>query len=59
MQMEKREEIEFAALVGLDWSEEKHDVKLCDLTNGNRVESVKIGNTPEEIEEWVLSLREP
>ena len=58
MQMEKREEIEFAALVGLDWSEEKHDIKLCDLTNGNRVESVKIGNTPEEIEEWVLSLRE-
>ena len=47
---------EFAALVGVDWSDEKHD--LCLMEAGNRrIESLVLQQTPEAIDEWVSQLR--
>jgi len=46
----------FAALVGIDWSDKKHDVCLVDLTTGKR-EQLIINHTPEALDEWVTKLR--
>ena len=46
----------FAALIGLDWSDQKHDLCLVDTTSGSRELSV-IKHTPESLNEWARSLR--
>ncbi len=47
---------DFAALVGIDWSDEKHDI--CLMETGNRqIESAIVQQTPEAIDEWVAQLR--
>ena len=45
-----------AALIGLDWADQKHDVCLLDLETGDK-EAYVIDQTPEDIEEWATSLR--
>lgn len=46
----------FAALVGLDWSDQKHDLCLVDATTGDRELSI-IKHTPEALNEWARDLR--
>lgn len=46
----------FAALVGIDWSDKKHDVCLVDVATG-KTEQFIIKHTPEDLDEWVTKLR--
>ena len=46
----------FAAYIGLDWSDQKHDVCLVDTVTGAQ-ESAVIKQTPEALNDWALSLR--
>ena len=48
---------QFAALVGLDWADEKHDVCLS-VGDSKRVEYAVIKQTPEAIDDWVCRMRE-
>lgn len=50
----------FAALIGIDWSDRKHDICLFDLTT-QEIEFSQIAHSPEAIEAWVhlLSQRFP
>ena len=47
---------QFAAFVGIDWSDSKHDLCLVDLATAHR-EHLVINHTPEAIEEWAAKLR--
>jgi transposase len=47
----------YAALIGLDWSDRKHDVCL-QCTGQTRREFGSIEHSPEAIDEWVWELRE-
>ena len=46
----------FAALIGIDWSDRKHDICLVDTASGAQELSV-IKHTPEALNEWTLGLR--
>ena len=46
----------FAAYVGIDWSDKKHDLCLVEATTG-RKEFTMIKHTPEALNEWALELR--
>ena len=46
----------FAALVGIDWADRKHDVCLLDLDTGRR-EHLVLAHTPEAIDDWACQLR--
>jgi transposase len=46
----------FAALIGIDWADKKHDVCEFNCGSGERNLSV-IAHTPESIEKWAMSLR--
>ena len=46
----------FAALIGLDWSDRKHDLCLVDTTSGSCELSV-VNHTPEALNEWARALR--
>lgn len=46
----------FAAYLGIDWSDQKHDVWLVDASTGHR-EKTLIKHTPEALDEWAVSLR--
>lgn len=46
----------FAALIGLDWSDQKHDLCLVDSTTGDRELSVVL-HRPEALNEWARALR--
>lgn len=46
----------FAALVGIDWSDKKHDVCLVDLTTGKREQFI-VKHSPQDLDEWVTKLR--
>ena len=46
----------YAAYIGIDWSDRKHDICLYDCTTGETEESV-IGSQPEAIQAWVGGLR--
>lgn len=46
----------FAAYLGIDWSDQKHDVCLVDTATGSQELSV-ISHTPEALNEWARSLR--
>ena len=47
---------QFAAFVGWDWADQKHDLCLVDAATGKKESSV-IKSTPEAIEEWAISVR--
>ncbi len=47
---------EFAAFVGWDWADQKHDLCLVDASTGKKESSV-IKSTPQAIEEWATSMR--
>jgi transposase len=54
--MEHPAQIEdFAALIGIDWSDAKHDICLVDTATGTQELSV-IKHTPEALDEWARSL---
>ncbi len=46
----------FAALIGVDWSDRKHDLCLVDAATGKRELSV-VAHTPEALNEWARSVR--
>jgi len=46
----------FAAYIGIDWSDQKHDVCLVDITTGDHELSV-ITHTPEALNEWASAVR--
>ena len=47
---------EYAALIGLDWAAEKHDVCLWDAATGKSRHRV-IEHTPEALAEWLAELQ--
>ncbi|MCA1849511.1 MAG: IS110 family transposase [Acidobacteria bacterium] len=47
---------EYAALIGIDWSDKKHDICLINPQTGRREASV-LGHSPEAIDEWAAALR--
>jgi hypothetical protein len=47
---------EFAALVGLDWADRKHDVCVQTVADGRR-EFAVLGQRPEAINAWANALR--
>jgi transposase len=51
----KREE-QFAAFIGIDWADEKHDVCLR-VADSDRLERSTIRHTPEDLEQWAEALR--
>jgi transposase len=46
----------FAALVGIDWADQKHDVALR-AAGADHVELRQIDHTPEALDEWAMQLR--
>src|SRR6266566_2978242 len=48
--------IQFAATIGLDWADKKHDLWLC--PEGGQAQHFKLEQTPEALHEWVAKLRE-
>ncbi|MCA1606514.1 MAG: IS110 family transposase [Acidobacteria bacterium] len=46
----------FAAYIGIDWSDQKHDVCVVDSSTGYQ-ELTAIKHQPEAIAEWALGLR--
>lgn len=54
--MMKRQQPPLAALVGIDWADDKHDVCLA-LPDGSSVEHSTIEHTPEAIAAWVADLQ--
>ena len=48
---------EFAATIGLDWADQKHDLWL-QPTDGSRPEYFKLEQTPEALHAWVAKIRE-
>jgi transposase len=48
--------LELVALVGVDWSDTKHDICLVDTVTGTQ-ELAVIKHTPESLDEWARSLR--
>jgi transposase len=46
----------FAALIGIDWSDTKHDICVVDSATGNQERSI-IKQQPESLDEWVRDLR--
>jgi transposase len=47
---------DFAALLGIDWSDRKHDLCLIDTATGKREASI-LPHSPQAIEEWAVALR--
>lgn len=47
---------QFAAFVGIDWSDKKHDLCLVDASTGRKEFSI-IKQTPEALNEWALMLK--
>lgn len=46
----------FAALIGIDWSDAKHDICLVEIATGAQ-ELSEVSHTPEALNEWACSLR--
>lgn len=55
--MDKMEAEEYAALIGLDWASEKHDVWVWDVATGEGRHRV-VEHTPEALAEWLGELQE-
>jgi transposase len=47
---------EYAALLGIDWSDKKHDLCLIDSATGRREASV-LPHSPQAIDQWATALR--
>jgi transposase len=47
----------FAAFVGLDWADQKHDLVLYDA-KGGKPQPQQLPHTPEAIDEWACGLRQ-
>ncbi len=48
---------EYAALLGIDWADKKHDVCLIETATGKR-EAFILPHSPCEIDEWASALRQ-
>ena len=48
---------EFAATIGLDWADKKHDLWLRPA-DGAKAEHIRLEQTPEALHEWVAKIRE-
>ncbi len=48
---------EYAAFLGIDWADKKHDVCLSDTTTGKR-EAATLPHSPHEIDHWATALRQ-
>jgi hypothetical protein len=48
--------VEFAACVGIDWSDQKHDLCLIDTASGRKESSV-LAHSPEATDKWATALR--
>jgi transposase len=48
---------EYAAFLGIDWADKKHDVCLSDTTTGKR-EAATLPHSPHEIDHWASALRQ-
>ena len=46
----------FAATIGLDWADQKHDLWL-QPADGSRAEHLRLEQTPETLHEWVAKMR--
>src|SRR6266699_2433493 len=49
--------IKFAATIGLDWADQKHDLWI-QPADGSKAEHRQLEHTPEALHEWVAKLRE-
>ena len=47
----------FAATIGLDWADQKHDLWICPA-DGAKAQHRSLEQTPEALHEWVAKLRE-
>ena len=47
----------FAATIGLDWADQKHDLWIRPA-DGGKAQHLRLEQTPEAIHEWVAKLRE-
>lgn len=47
---------DYAAFIGIDWADKKHDCCLVDAATGNKEFSV-IKHSPQAIQEWAIALR--
>lgn len=54
--MHQEQEPEFAAFVGIDWSDKKHDVCLCAVGQA-KPERLVVEHRPEAIQVWVEGIR--
>lgn len=50
-------ECEFAATIGLDWADRKHDVWIRSA-DGTKTECMGLEQTPEALQEWIANMRE-
>lgn len=57
MRKGSEDELEFAAIVGWDWADKKHEISLQDMRTG-KVEQCSIRQTPEDLREWVQKVRD-
>jgi Transposase len=48
---------EFAAYVGIDWADQKHDICLQEA-GSNQIESLQLDHKPDSISNWVSHLQE-
>lgn len=48
---------QYAAHIGLDWADKKHDVCLM-FNEKNQIEYDQFEHTPQAIDDWVLTLRQ-
>jgi transposase len=47
---------DFAALIGIDWSDRKHDLCLIETATGKREASI-LPHSPQKIDEWATTVR--
>ena len=47
----------FAAHVGIDWADQKHDISLSSLVDGEPKHR-QISSTPEALTDWLSQLRQ-
>jgi hypothetical protein len=47
----------FAATIGLDWADQKHDLWIRSA-EGGKAQHLRLEQTPEAIHEWVAKMRE-
>jgi transposase len=48
---------EFAAYIGIDWADQKHDICLQEA-GSNQIEALQLDHKPESISNWVSQLRQ-